>query len=596
MIASLILVLFTSPLVQAAPPDVPENVSAYPCPGSERWCLEIYWEPPSAGDTPSGYHVEVYHPGNNTGEGRRDVNHTSGSNYTQQYWVGEGQTRDLRVRAYNGDGTSDWVQVSATTHSGPDPVEGLTATPSYFHVDLAWLPVVDWGSSAADHYEVQMCSGGCETRNVDPNETTYRWYGLDMDTRYWFYVSAVNAQGYKGLIDSASATTWAAPSAPQNVTADPSHDEATISWDAPADAGHAPVRDYDLRYREPAGVWSYRYAGTASPYTLTFLEKGTSYETQLRAYNIDNIPGDWSGVVSFQTDTDPTAPRNALATAGPDAGEITVSWDPPLDDGGEPLDLYRVQYRVQDSGAAWSETDVTPPTTSAEIDGLESDTTYEARVLARNGHGFWSPASNIATTSTFAVPGAPENVAASGSDVGELTVTWDAPTDDGGTAVTFYTVYRSATSGGPYSPIGNATGTTYVDNGLADGTAYYYVVRATNAVGQGPQSGEGSGTTWDVPSAPQDLQATSGPGQGKITVSWDAPADDGGTPVTEYWVYRSTSASGTFTKIATVSAATTSHVDSGLTAGQVYHYRARAINAVGGGPDSNTDWALPGIL
>jgi hypothetical protein len=61
---------------------------------------------------------------------------------------------------------------------------------------------------------------------------------------------------------------------------------------------------------------------------------------------------------------------------------------------------------------------------------------------------------------------------------------------------TTYNVKRSMASGGPYTPIAsNVTAgvqaTTYTDTGVAaNGSAYYYVVSAANAAGEGPDSGQ----------------------------------------------------------------------------------------------------------
>ena len=52
-----------------------------------------------------------------------------------------------------------------------------------------------------------------------------------------------------------------------------------------------------------------------------------------------------------------------------------------------------------------------------------------------------------------------------------------------GITVTGYTIYRSTTMGGPYSPIGTSTTESYTDMSVTDGTAYYYVVTANYSDG-----------------------------------------------------------------------------------------------------------------
>src|SRR5581483_368000 len=61
---------------------------------------------------------------------------------------------------------------------------------------------------------------------------------------------------------------------------------------------------------------------------------------------------------------------------------------------------------------------------------------------------------------------------------GSVALTWNASA-----GASSYTVSRSITSGGPYTPIANVSGTTYTDAGLSNGVTYYYVVSATEGAG-----------------------------------------------------------------------------------------------------------------
>ena len=69
---------------------------------------------------------------------------------------------------------------------------------------------------------------------------------------------------------------------------------------------------------------------------------------------------------------------------------------------------------------------------------------------------------------------------------------------------------------------------------LTNGTAYAFEVRAVSDAGAGGPA-TAAATPATVPSAPQNLTAT--PGDGRVTLNWQAPADDGGSVIHPY-VYR----------------------------------------------------------
>src|SRR3989442_1116601 len=139
------------------------------------------------------------------------------------------------------------------------------------------------------------------------------------------------------------------------------------------------------------------------------------------------------------------------------------------------------------------------------------------------------------------VPSAPQNLQATGGNA-NVTLSWQAPSSNGGSALTGYKIYRSSSSGteGLYATIGNVT--SYTNTGLGSGVTYYYKVSAVNSIGSSALSNEASAKTIAVPTAPQNLQATAA-GTGNVTLAWQAP-NNGGSPITNYKIYRSSS-SGT---------------------------------------------------
>ncbi len=84
-----------------------------------------------------------------------------------------------------------------------------------------------------------------------------------------------------------------------------------------------------------------------------------------------------------------------------------------------------------------------------------------------------------------------------------------------------------------------------------------------------------------TPGAPTSVSAL--PGNGQISVSWSAPASNGGLPITGYVVSAATAGGGTtFTQ--TLNSPVTGTIMGGLTNGTAYDITVAAINSAGTGP------------
>src|SRR5207247_352419 len=154
--------------------------------------------------------------------------------------------------------------------------------------------------------------------------------------------------------------------------------------------------------------------------------------------------------------------------------------------------------RSTDSGTSWSTLVANTGSTATTYSdtGLAHTTTYTYRVSAINSVGTGSPSATSSAT-TFAVapspPSAPTAAAVSSS---QINLSWTAPADNGGSAITGYKIERSTDGGSTWSTLVANTGisgTTYSDIGLTHGATYTYRVSAINSIGTGSPS--------DTPSA-----------------------------------------------------------------------------------------------
>ncbi|MGL4998048.1 MAG: fibronectin type III domain-containing protein [Cetobacterium sp.] len=178
-------------------------------------------------------------------------------------------------------------------------------------------------------------------------------------------------------------------------------------------------------------------------------------------------------------------------------------------------------------------------------------------------------------------PSAPQTLTATtptGTPTGRVSLSWAAPSSDGGSAVTSYNVYYS---NGTY--IGNTASTSYTVTGLTAGTSYSFVVRARNAVtdaasSQSVNSNTATAVASGIPTAPTALTGTSGTDAfGEVVLSWTAPSETYGT-VTGYKILGTTG--GIETLVATTTGTGTSSISvTGLTQRANYTFRVAARNA-----------------
>ena len=233
-------------------------------------------------------------------------------------------------------------------------------------------------------------------------------------------------------------------------------------------------------------------------------------------------------------------------------------------------------YNIGDRQA----TVTTGSTTRYTIPGLTNGTPYTVRVIATRTGATDGPPSAEVTGTPFTTPGAPQHLSGVPGDA-QVTLTWDAPSSDGGSAILRYE-YAIDDSG------------TWIDAGLdleetvpglTNGQQYAFEVRAVNSAGPGAPA-RTAATPLGMPSVPESLTATGG--DGEVVLEWTEPADDGGSPVTGYG-YRYTAGQAVPEDVTWRDAGTelTATV-SGLENETRYTFEVRARNRVGPGETSGT--------
>ena len=200
-------------------------------------------------------------------------------------------------------------------------------------------------------------------------------------------------------------------------------------------------------------------------------------------------------------------------------------------------------------------------------------------------------------------PGAPTAMAQGPT---QIDLSWSAPSDHGGGPITAYDLRHIETGAADKS---DANWTLVEDvwvtgsgplqhslTGLTGSTEYDVQVRAVNAVGESEWSATVTGTTDPpvAPEAPTGLTARVVSGEAQVNLSWTAPTDTGGAPITGYKIESSPDGNTSWTDVHTTTGAGAVYTDLGddgngpiFGVGTMRYYRVAAINSVGPGAPSN---------
>ena len=198
------------------------------------------------------------------------------------------------------------------------------------------------------------------------------------------------------------------------------------------------------------------------------------------------------------------------------------------------------------------------------------------------------PDPRTTTSNCTTLPSAPTGLKATAASSSVISLTWTAVTPPANCSISFYNIYRSATSGFTASSTtlvaSGVTTVAYSDTGLAASTTYYYVVEAVDGDGTSTASAQASATTpvtpvcTAVPSAPTGLTAAAS-SSSVIGLSWTAVTPPTNCTISSYSVYGGTTANPT-TLIAGGLTGTT-YSNTGLTASTTYYYVVKALDADG---------------
>uniref|UniRef100_A0A3Q4HDV3 Titin n=1 Tax=Neolamprologus brichardi TaxID=32507 RepID=A0A3Q4HDV3_NEOBR len=400
---------------------------------------------------------------------------------------------------------------------------------------------------------------------------------------------------------------------------------ATITWDTPEIEGGGPVKNYLIDYREASKKgWSrltdtchrltYKVAdlqegeGRPTPnvtwrrgdrnmagdnrYTVTSTERATTLlipkvtrdDCGKYMLEIENGVGEPKIVTVSLKVLDSPSTCQKLMIKNVTRGKLTLSWEPPLIDGGSPVTNYIVEKKASTMKIRFRTTD---NKTSVTVRGVKKEHAGQYTLVLDNRviKNYFDI--NVITLGPPSVPTGPirfDEIKAQ-----TIIISWDEPKEDGGGEITCYSVEKRETSQANWKMVcSSVVRTTFKIPNLVKGTQYQFRVRAENKYGVSEpliSSDVVAQHQYKPPGPPGKPVAYNITSDG-MSIKWDAPEFDGGSPVLGYHVEKKDRNSLLWQKVNSTTISNREYRIIGLVEGLEYSFRVYAENNAGFSPCS----------
>ena len=499
-------------------------------------------------------------------------------------------------------------------------VTPANATPT--KLGVTWATPTNTGPAITD-YDVQYRAGNSGTftdASYTGAGTSTTLTGLTQGTLYQVQVRATSPEDTGPWSDSGSATT--AGNAKPSFTTTTFSVEENLTGVGTVTATDSDSGDSITRYQITGGADSTKFTITetgtnigklvfdaAPDYEANGSDAGdNAYKVQITATSGTGERQATQAATFTITVTNamekpiaPGAPTVEGVTTNPAA--LSVSWSAPSNAGKPAISGYQLQYRKGSTGS-FTLAAGTVTATSTTLRGLDTGTSYQVQVLAKNadGNSPWSDpgtgttATNVKpsfTTTSFSVE---ENITA----VGTVTATDSDASDNvtryqitGGADRAKFTLTETGTNIGTL--VFKAAPDFEAKGSVAGTNAYKVHITVTSGTGV-RQATAASAFTITVTNANEPPAKPGTPGVtavshyvDKLNVSWTAPSNTGKPAIQHYHVrYQKSSVTNWTSHSSEIAAGTTTLRLTGLEGNVSYNVQVRADNTEGEGTWSDS--------
>ena len=522
-----------------------------------------------------------------------------------------------RVRNINGwSAFSDVGYLVAASVPGTPPIPSLASVDdTQFTITLN--PPSNSGGSRITQYELFIDGGslntaftsyGTFTGSSGTHSLTVSGDGLTAGKIYrvrWLVRSVI---GDSQVSEAIRVGLGAQAETPANLAlnlAESGPGSIAVTWDA-ANDGNLPILGYTLQIKDSSFITVYN--GKSDPDTTSFkvdgLVPGKYYEFRVYSHNFNgaSLSSTVLGAYACGNPSGFSSPRLVSTTSS----SITIEWDAPLSNGGCVIKDYAI-YRDEDGSGSAPWTEVNPSATYTRNDPFNREfecTTFPTGAAVGDTFSFYVKAITVQASADSDVsspfllgtvpvtPTSAPTVVTALTDGTQVSVAFEAVTDNGGSSITSYELQKGSLSLSDFVTVSGAEPKSLalsftVTKDIQEGAYYAFRYRAVNAVGASGWSPIGriqAGTKPDAPPTPIYVSATNE----TVTLTLTNTLDNGGSKIIETKLFRdSGNRTSTISVEVTAYAGESQYTVTGLTPMTTYRFAYVATNQFGDSDQSN---------